>query len=151
MTDTGRTRAERALAAVMAEMHPGWDEHGCLVTLRKLSERPFVEVSAAAIHVAALRGDQRTPDCLTRDGEHWQALARLANRPEVVPTYTPPGDQDRACPIHGDYASHCRGCAADAKACDADETTRPAPAPAATPDAIRAIRAEYRTEEDTNA
>ena len=121
MTDTGRTRAERALAAVMAAMHPGWDEHGCVVALRKLSDRPFVEVSAAAIHVAALRGDQRTPDCLTRDGEHWQALTRLRGRPDETPTYTPPTAAE-ACPVHGDRMP-CRGCAADAKAWTDDDAT----------------------------
>ncbi len=112
---TDRTRAERALAFLLHEIRDEWDEHGSLTVLRKLSDKPLADVSAAAIYCAYHRTDQRTPACIALPGEHWQALSRMANQQPAEPTYTPPAATERCCPIHGDRMP-CRGCAADAKA-----------------------------------
>lgn len=110
-----RTRAERALAFLLHEIRDEWDEHGILSALRKLSDKPLAEVSAAAIFCAHHRTDQRTPACIALSGEHWQALDRMANKAPAEPTYTPPAATEQTCRTHGDRMP-CRGCAADMKA-----------------------------------
>jgi len=82
---TDRTRAERALAFLLHEIRDEWDEHGVLSVLRKLSDKPLAEVSAASIHCAFHRTDQRTPACIALSGEHWQALNRMANQAPATP------------------------------------------------------------------
>ena len=77
---TDRTRAERALAAIIHEIRAEWDERGTLAALRRCSERPLAQVAAAAIHCATYRHDQRTPSVIAMDGEHWSALDRMTGR-----------------------------------------------------------------------
>ena len=93
-----RTRAEHALAAVVHEIRDEWDEHGVTAILRKLSDKPLADVSAAALYCAAYRTDQRTPACIALPGEHWQALERMTGKePEQRPAYL----AGAHCPEHG--------------------------------------------------
>ena len=75
---TDRTKAERALAFLIHEIRDEWDEHGITATLRRCSDKPLPDTIAAALDCATRRHDQRTPDCIWRDGEHWRALANMA-------------------------------------------------------------------------
>lgn len=111
---TDRTKAERALAFLIHELRNEWDEHGTLVTLRKVTDRPLADVTLAALYCATRRTEQRTPACIALDGEHWRAGERLAGQ-TAESTYTPTAATDRQCTTHGDRIP-CRGCAADAKA-----------------------------------
>ena len=91
---TDRTRAERALAAVVHEIRDEWDEHGITATLRRCSDRPLADVAAAALYAAIKRTDQRTPACIALPGEHWQALTRLRGETASAP--------EPRCPDHGE-------------------------------------------------
>ena len=124
---TDRTRAERALAGLIHELRPDqWDEHGILVTLRKVSERPLPDVAAAAIYCAIHRTDQHTPACIALDGEHWQAADRMAGQHTNQPARPPYLAGDR-CPTHNQWTP-CLTC------------QRIAAGPPATAEQIRAIR-----------
>lgn len=104
---TDRTKAERALAFLVHEIRDEWDERGVLAALRKVSDRPLADVTAAALHCAIKRTDQRTPLCIAFDGEHWRALERITGTTQPPGGAQPP---DRlACPIHGD-PEPCRTC-----------------------------------------
>ena len=124
---TDRTRAERALAAVVHAIRADWDEQGVVVVLRRLSDRPMAQVAAAAIHCAAHRTDQQTPRVIELDGEHWRALDRMAGK-------APTAEPDPKCPRHGQWLP--------CLACHAEQVTP------ATPEQIRARREQARTEED---
>ena len=77
-----RTRAERALAFLTAQLRPDWDEAGVLSVLRKLSDRPLPAVTLATLDCAVHRTDQRTPAVIVADGKHWAASERLAGKTE---------------------------------------------------------------------
>lgn len=105
---TDRTQAERALAFLVHEIRDEWDAAGVLVALRKVSHKPLADVTAAALHCAAKRTDQRSPACIAFDGEHWRALDRLTG--DTQPEAGRPQPPERlACPIHGD-PEPCRTC-----------------------------------------
>jgi hypothetical protein len=82
------------LALLVHEIRDEWDERGVLSVLRKLSDQPMADVSAAAIFCAYHRTDQRTPACIALSGEHWHALARMAGQ---TPTAAPAA----RCADHG--------------------------------------------------
>lgn len=109
MTTPDRTRAERALAFLVAQVRPGWDEPGVLAVLRRCSEKPLAQVAAAAIYCAHHRTDQRKPTVIALDGEHWAAIDRMAGK-----TGTDRAPEPR-CPRHGQHEPcfHCRREASD--------------------------------------
>ena len=78
-----RTRAERALGFLVAQLRPDWDEAGVLSALRKLSDRPVPDVALAALDCAVHRTDQRTPAGIVADGKHWAVSERLAGQTET--------------------------------------------------------------------
>jgi hypothetical protein len=114
-----RTRAERALAFLVAQIRDGWDEPGTLVALRKVSDRPLADVTAAALHCAVHRLDQRSPACIALDGEHWRALERMTGAPSAAEPWP-------KCDRHGQWEPCLR--------CHSEAITP------ATPDRIRQIR-----------
>jgi len=120
-----RTREERALAAIVHGIRDEWDVAGVVVILRRCSERPLAQVSAAAIYCAHYRTDQRTPECIARPGEHWSALDRMAGR-----TGTDRGP-DPKCPKHDEFVP-CLTCQREARG------------PIASPERIREIREQAR-------
>ena len=91
---TDRTRAERALAAIVHEIRDEWDEPGITAALRRCSDRPIAEVTAAALYCATKRTDQRSPACIAMSGEHWQSLTRLRGETAAAP--------EPRCPDHGE-------------------------------------------------
>jgi hypothetical protein len=116
-----RTRAEAALAFIVHEIRDEWDTAGIHAALRKVSDRPLDATTAAALYCAVNRPDQRNPAVIALDGEHWNALDRMAGKTVTPRTPQPPTAAQIECRIHGD-SSPCRGCAADAKAIhDEDE------------------------------
>lgn len=105
---TDRTKAERALAFLVHEIRDEWDERGIVVALRKVSDRPLPDVTAAALHCAVKRTDQRSPMCITFDGEHWRALGRLTGG-DTAPSGQPQPPSRLTCPVHGS-PEPCRDC-----------------------------------------
>lgn len=123
MTRPDRTRSERALAFLINQIRPDWDESGVLVTLRKCASAPLEQLAVAAIHAAAFRTDQRTPAVIALDGEHWQALDRGRGQTASNNSPAPSGPQ---CDICGKVERQCRALAA--KAGDLHPFTLPTPA-----------------------
>lgn len=101
-----RTKAERALAFLAHELRPDWDEHGVAVILRGCSEKPLAQVAAAVLHCATHRTDQRTPACITRPGEHWSALDRMAGLEGT--TRAPDAQSGSQCRVCGRPEQGCR-------------------------------------------
>jgi hypothetical protein len=114
-TPADRIRAEEAIAFIAHLIRPAWGRQGLLAAIRRGATEPLERVAAATLYAAVIRVDQRTPDFLPRDGEHWQALDRLIGRLVGTGTPTPPRRDEIRCPIHLDR-DPCRGCAADTKA-----------------------------------
>lgn len=100
-----RDKAERAIAFLVSQIRPDWNEPGVVSELRKCSERPLAQVAAAALHCAELRTDQRTPAVIALDGAHWQALDRMAGRdsstngPDLGPWCNVCGRTETACKL----------------------------------------------------
>ena len=120
---TDRSKAERALAFLVHEIRDEWDEQGVLSALRKVSQQPLVDVTAAAIFCATKRVDQRTPACIALGGEHWRALERMTGAGSVLTTPQP------------------------------EPYVPPPPTQTASPETIRALRAQHpirRTKEEPN-
>lgn len=122
MTRPDRSKAERALAFLVAEMRPGWDQAGVLVTLHKCASAPLEQLAAAAIYCARFRTDQRTPAVIALDGDHWQALDRMHGQNGATSSPAPSGPQ---CDICGKVERQCRALAA--KTGDLHPFTLPTP------------------------
>lgn len=103
---TDRTKAERALAFLVAQLRTEWAEPGILAALRKVSEHPLADVTAAALDCAVHRADQRSPAIIAMDGRHWTALDRMAGQDaapppptqSVIVTYCAHGEPGSSCP-----------------------------------------------------
>lgn len=121
----------KALAALMAALHPGWDIPGCAAAIHRARHRGTpAELAHAAIRLAE-RADLRTPMLLAEDGSHWRPPPGTASDPIHF---------DR-CPEIGHTSFpkwNCSACAADKKARtdDAPRDIRPGGVPM--PDTVRA-------------
>jgi hypothetical protein len=123
----------RALAALMASLHPGWDVPGIAAAIHKAKRRaPAHEVMIAGIRFA-MRDELRTPTLLAEDGPHWVGLPVAESRAPKPPM----------CPEHHEpiraIDGTCRGCRAD-------ELIDTLPAPVVAPSVARTDWAAVSTE-----
>lgn len=68
------------LASLAHAIRPDWDEQGIHAQLRKVSDRPLVDLAAATIDVCR-RHDQRTPKVIALDGPHWRTNTQQTDQP----------------------------------------------------------------------
>jgi hypothetical protein len=92
----------RALAALVASLHPGWDVPGVRVAIHKARHRgDAFAVARAALEVAS-RVELRTPALLAEDGPHWGTSTQV------------PRPQQARCVVHPfELADPCRECRAE--------------------------------------
>lgn len=123
---TGLTRVQAvALAALVHELRPGWDEAGVMAALAEARHRGTAwDVTHAALYAAEVTTN-RTPAVITHGGPHWTRGHRLGDRSAVL------GAGDERC---SDHPWHRRtGCSA----CRSESLARPDDAPEPAPDPDR--------------
>ena len=86
------------LASLVHAIRPDWDEPGIRSALTKVTDRPLVDVAAAAV-AATRRIDQRSPQIIAMTGDHWPTAGaqRTYAEPGVV-TYCEHGEPGTRCP-----------------------------------------------------
>jgi len=94
------------LAALMHELRPEWDAHGCLKALEKVAGRNPFDIAMAALRAAADLG-AKTPGVIPSDGPHWRE--KLSE--QRAPRNPLPHEE---CGRHpGQYRLSCSGCASE--------------------------------------
>ena len=94
-----RATALDALAYIVHDIRPDWDQAGILAVLQRHPDRtPLPDLAVAAIWAACTRTDQKTPAVIGRTGSHWDQpptgqKPAIEQRVWQAPTQdTPPAD-----------------------------------------------------------